>query len=109
MRNIRSMCRDIERWEVNEVQIPGKKIEPQWPFLDTLTQMLPCFCRKWQQKKVWMSQQSSTTGSGKILPSWRLPYSDRRLSYNPYLIEIVRHEGVYADRRSMRRLFPVLV
>jgi hypothetical protein len=32
------MCRDIERWEVNEVQIPGKKIEPQWPFLDTLTQ-----------------------------------------------------------------------
>jgi hypothetical protein len=30
------MCRDIERWEVNEVQIPGKKIEPQWPFLDTL-------------------------------------------------------------------------
>ena len=31
------MCRDIERWEVNEVQIPGKKIEPQWPFLDTLS------------------------------------------------------------------------
>ena len=30
------MCRDIERWEVKEVQIPGKKIEPQWPFLDTL-------------------------------------------------------------------------
>lgn len=30
------MCRDIERWEVNEVQIPGKKIEPQWLFLDTL-------------------------------------------------------------------------
>ena len=36
MRNIPSMCRDIERWEVNEVQIPGKKIEPQWLFLDTL-------------------------------------------------------------------------
>ena len=36
MRNIRSMCRDIERWEINEVQIPGKKIGPQWPFLDTL-------------------------------------------------------------------------
>ena len=32
------MCRDIERWEVNEVQIPGKKIEPQWLFLDTLVQ-----------------------------------------------------------------------
>ena len=30
------MCRDIERWEVNEVQMPGKKIEPQWLFLDTL-------------------------------------------------------------------------
>jgi len=36
MRNIRSMCRDIEQWDVNEVQIPGKKIEPQWPFLDAL-------------------------------------------------------------------------
>ena len=24
MRNIPSMCRDIERWEVNEVQIPGQ-------------------------------------------------------------------------------------
>jgi len=36
MRNIRSMCRDIERWDVNEVQIPGNKIESQWPFLDTL-------------------------------------------------------------------------
>jgi len=36
MRNIRSMCRDIEWWEVNEVQIPGNKIEPQWPLLDTL-------------------------------------------------------------------------
>jgi hypothetical protein len=32
------MCRDIAWWEVNEVQIPGNKIEPQWPFLDTLTQ-----------------------------------------------------------------------
>ena len=30
------MCRDVERWEVNEVQMPGKKIEPQWLFLDTL-------------------------------------------------------------------------
>ncbi len=30
------MCRDIEWWEGNEVQIPGNKIEPQWPFLDTL-------------------------------------------------------------------------
>jgi hypothetical protein len=30
------MCRDIAWWEVNEVQIPGNKIEPQWPFLDTL-------------------------------------------------------------------------
>ncbi len=37
MRNIRSMCRDIEWWEVNEVQIPGNKIESQWPFLDTLS------------------------------------------------------------------------
>ncbi len=36
MRNIRSMCRDIEWWEGNEVQIPGNKIEPTWPFLDTL-------------------------------------------------------------------------
>lgn len=36
MRNIPSICRDIERWEVNEVQIPGKKIDPQWLFLDTL-------------------------------------------------------------------------
>ena len=36
MRNIRSICRDIERWDVNEVQIPGNKIEPQWAFLDTL-------------------------------------------------------------------------
>jgi hypothetical protein len=32
------MCRDIAWWEVNEVQIPGNKIEPQWPFLDTLRQ-----------------------------------------------------------------------
>jgi hypothetical protein len=38
MRNILSICRDMERWEVNEVQIPGKKIEPQWLFLDTLPQ-----------------------------------------------------------------------
>ena len=30
------MCRDIERGEVNGVQIPGNKIEPQCPFLDTL-------------------------------------------------------------------------
>jgi hypothetical protein len=30
------MCRDIQWWAVNEVQIPGNKIEPQWPFLDTL-------------------------------------------------------------------------
>ena len=36
MRNIHSMCRDIAWWEVNEVQISGNKIEPQWPFLDTL-------------------------------------------------------------------------
>src|SRR6266702_4710382 len=36
MRNIRSMCPGIEWWEVNEVQISGNKIEPQWPFLDTL-------------------------------------------------------------------------
>jgi hypothetical protein len=40
MRNIRSMCRDIEWWEVNEVQIPGNKIEPQWPLLDTLTEYI---------------------------------------------------------------------
>jgi RNA-directed DNA polymerase len=32
------MCRDIEWREVNEVQIPGNKIAPQWPFLDTLEQ-----------------------------------------------------------------------
>ena len=36
MRNIHSMCRDIERWAGNGVQIPGNKIEPQCPFLDTL-------------------------------------------------------------------------
>ena len=36
MLNIPSMYRDIERREVNEGQIPGKKIEPQRPFLDTL-------------------------------------------------------------------------
>ena len=36
MRNIRSMCRDIEPWDVNEVQIPGKKNEPQQSLLDTL-------------------------------------------------------------------------
>jgi len=30
------MCPGIEWWEVNEVQISGNKIEPQWPFLDTL-------------------------------------------------------------------------
>ena len=36
MLKIQSMCRDIERWEVNEVQIPDKKIEPQRPPLDTL-------------------------------------------------------------------------
>jgi hypothetical protein len=35
MRNIHSMYRDIERWEV-KVQIPGNKTEPQCPFLDTL-------------------------------------------------------------------------
>jgi hypothetical protein len=38
MRNIRSMCRDIAWWEVNEVQIPGNKIEPQGPLLDTLVE-----------------------------------------------------------------------
>jgi hypothetical protein len=38
MRNIRSMYRDIERRDVNEGQIPGTKIEPQRPFLDTLGQ-----------------------------------------------------------------------
>ena len=36
LRNIRSMCRDIERRNVNEGQIPGTKIEPQRPLLDTL-------------------------------------------------------------------------
>src|ERR1700674_5149024 len=41
MRNIHSMCRDMEWWEVNEIQIPGNKIEPQWPFLDTLEQFRP--------------------------------------------------------------------
>ena len=30
------MCRDIERQDVNEAQIPGIKIEPQRPLLDTL-------------------------------------------------------------------------
>jgi hypothetical protein len=30
------MYRDIERREVSGVQIPGNKIEPQCPFLDTL-------------------------------------------------------------------------
>jgi hypothetical protein len=40
LRNIRSMCRDIARWDVNEVQIPGNKIEPQWSFLDTLVLVL---------------------------------------------------------------------
>jgi hypothetical protein len=30
------MCRNIEQWDVNEVQITGKKIEPQRPLLDTL-------------------------------------------------------------------------
>jgi hypothetical protein len=34
------MCRDIEWREVNEVQIPGNKIAPQWPFLDTLALIL---------------------------------------------------------------------
>jgi len=37
MRNIRSMCPGIAWWEVNEVQISGNQIEPQWPFLDTLS------------------------------------------------------------------------
>jgi len=36
MRNIHSMCQDIERWAGNGGQIPGNKIEPQCPFLDTL-------------------------------------------------------------------------
>jgi hypothetical protein len=36
MLKIQSMCRDIEREDVNEVQIPGKKIESQRPLLDTL-------------------------------------------------------------------------
>ena len=40
MRNIRSMCRDIERRDVNEGQIPGTKIEPQRPLLDTLSVVL---------------------------------------------------------------------
>ena len=31
---------DVEGCEVHEGQIPGKKIEPQRPFLDTLTQRL---------------------------------------------------------------------
>jgi len=30
------MCRDIERRDVDEVQIPGNKSESPWPFLDTL-------------------------------------------------------------------------
>ena len=45
------MCRDIERWEVNEVQIPGKKIEPQWPFLDTL-EALQLICWRESQKSI---------------------------------------------------------
>ena len=36
MRKTQSIGPDIERREVNEVQIPGKQIEPQRPFLDTL-------------------------------------------------------------------------
>ena len=36
MLNIPSMYRDIDRRGVNEGQLPGKKIEPQRPFLDTL-------------------------------------------------------------------------
>jgi hypothetical protein len=35
------MYRDIERGEVNGVQIPGNKIEPQCPFLDTLVLAVP--------------------------------------------------------------------
>ena len=30
------MCRDIERQDVDEGHIPGTKIEPQRPLLDTL-------------------------------------------------------------------------
>jgi hypothetical protein len=41
MRKTQSTGPDIERREVNEVQIPGKKIEPQWPFLDTLKHACP--------------------------------------------------------------------
>src|SRR5438132_13199469 len=36
MRNIRSMCRDIEWRDGDKGQIPGKRIEPQRPLLDTL-------------------------------------------------------------------------
>src|SRR5207248_2948206 len=38
MQHIRSMCRDIERQIGDEDQIPGKRIEPQRPLLDTLPQ-----------------------------------------------------------------------
>ena len=48
MRNIRSMCPGMEWWEGNEVQISGNKIEPQWPFLDTLVVVKPCKLRRRQ-------------------------------------------------------------
>jgi len=37
LRKTQSIGPDIEGCEVNEVQIPDKKIEPQRPFLDTLS------------------------------------------------------------------------
>ena len=46
MRNIRSMCQDIERQDVNEGHIPGTKIKPQRPLLDTLSE---------SHERVWLS------------------------------------------------------
>ena len=41
MRKTQSIGPDIEGGEVNEVQIPVTKIEPQRPFLDTLGEPSP--------------------------------------------------------------------
>src|SRR5712691_10112615 len=56
MRNIRSMCRDIERRDGEEGQIPGKRIEPQRPLLDTLVLRLSGV---WGKTEKWRQRYSS--------------------------------------------------
>src|SRR6266566_3252939 len=53
MRNIRSMCRDIEWRDGDKGQIPGKRIEPQRPLLDTLCLSLFNSMSPFSRKKVY--------------------------------------------------------